>query len=232
MKKRKKRKKKLESQLLAYGVAAGTALAMAPSVRAAIQYTPAHITLDSNTPSAGIDIDNDGFIDEFSISYWSAVTAVGAFSYWGARVIPVVNAAVFEGSGFFPSIPARLSFGAPISTAHATWDTGSGPLFSNFRCYGVYANFTHNNGNPAYLGIQFNPGDGTRYGWIRIEDIALDYTSLSITGWAYEDLAGASILAGEGGTPVPIPSSLALLAAGAAGLAALRRRNREKSEPA
>jgi hypothetical protein len=72
--------------------------------------------------------------------------------------------------------------------------------------------------------------DNRDYGWVRLE-----YTSgasglpnsMTVLSWAYDD-TGASIIAGDTGSapsaPEPSTAAMALLAAGAAGVVALRRR--------
>ena len=75
-----------------------------------------------------------------------------------------------------------------------------------------------------YFGFQFaNEADSlTHYGWGQIH-VGAVATDRQLTALYYESTPGAAILVGATGV-VPEPSSAALLAAGAAGLAAFRRR--------
>ena len=74
-----------------------------------------------------------------------------------------------------------------------------------------------------FLGLKFDFIGETFYGWVGVEVDQTDYTA-TVTGYAYED-TGGDILAGE----VPEPSPLALLAMGATGVAALRRRRKKSN---
>jgi hypothetical protein len=75
-------------------------------------------------------------------------------------------------------------------------------------------------GETGYLGLEFDILGARHYGWARLS-VGQDATA-TIHDWAYEGDPGATILTGQ--TQVPEPSSLALLALGAAGLAAARAR--------
>jgi len=79
-------------------------------------------------------------------------------------------------------------------------------------------------GTTAFMGVKFfDAADDPLFGWIRVTGGPTAGFPATIVDWAYED-TGAGILTGAG--IVPEPSSLALgcLAAGAAGVAAWRRR--------
>jgi hypothetical protein len=89
----------------------------------------------------------------------------------------------------------------------------------------------------GFAGVKFTEGGQPHYGWVRLEYSAWpDGSPVSITAidWAYNDVAGAPIRAGQtsdesGSSLVPEPSgkALALLAAGAMGVLAWRKRRRE-----
>lgn len=83
-------------------------------------------------------------------------------------------------------------------------------------------------GTEAFLGLLFDgPGAALYPGWADVRVDSID--SVSLLGYAYED-TGAPIRVGDTGngqtTTTPEPGTLSLLALGAAGLAALRRRRR------
>jgi hypothetical protein len=83
-----------------------------------------------------------------------------------------------------------------------------------------------NNGATGIAGFQLNNGD---LGWIKLKWASGDAypSTLTALSWAYNTTPGAAILAGDSGAvPEPGTASMALLATGAAGLLAWRRRRR------
>lgn len=77
----------------------------------------------------------------------------------------------------------------------------------------------------AFIGLQFDLSGATHYGWM---EVLADDGDITLRRYGYEDVANTAIT-----TPqllsVPEPSSLALLAAGAAGAPLLRRRRQQKT---
>ena len=74
------------------------------------------------------------------------------------------------------------------------------------------------------MGVKFfDAANDPLFGWIRIAGGATAGIPATIVDWAYES-SGAGILAGE--IPEPTTAALGYLAAGAAGLAAWRRRKK------
>ena len=76
----------------------------------------------------------------------------------------------------------------------------------------------------AFMGVEFfNASNNPLFGWIRVTGGPTLGFPATIVDWAYED-SGAGILTGVGIIPEPSSVALGCLAAGAAGLAAWRRR--------
>jgi hypothetical protein len=87
-------------------------------------------------------------------------------------------------------------------------------------------------GEPGYAGFAIGTGGGDfRYGWLKLEFLTDPNTNLpqvlEALAWGMEDTPNVAIKAGDTGpapTPEPGTMALSILAAGAAGVAALRRR--------
>jgi len=127
----------------------------------------------------------------------------------------------------------KLPFGAHISTvpgAGAGWGRGHIDLASQTTSAGLLNEHGWAANATGLAGFRFSTTNGALdYGWVR-----LSYTlgtngfanSITATDWGY-DPNGDPVTAGEGAssaTPEPSTMALAILAAGAAGVAALRRR--------
>jgi hypothetical protein len=112
-----------------------------------------------------------------------------------------------------------------FNASHHVAALGAGVMVDGTSLLGTYQTMTPEfTGVTAFMGIEFpDASNNERFGWVRITGGASSGIPATIVDWAYED-SGAGILTGA--TVVPEPSSLALgcLAAGAAGLAAWRKR--------
>ena len=95
--------------------------------------------------------------------------------------------------------------------------------FVDYSAYGYPGQLPE--GQAAYLGVRFDLGQGFQYGWIGVIATNLgggpptNNIALDAFAWGYETEPGVPIAAGA-----PEPGSLALLAFGAAGACARRRR--------
>jgi hypothetical protein len=124
----------------------------------------------------------------------------------------------------------KLASGAVIS-AGQSFISRSFPLLRRKNLFSYTGAFL--NSSIGFAGIKFAQGGNTFYGWIRLHvNIGPGNNSVSVNAidWAYNDVAGQSILAGEGtpsAAPEPSTTAMALLAAGSAGVLAWRRRRQQ-----
>ncbi len=123
-----------------------------------------------------------------------------------------------------PAFPTGFDEGGLAARVHISYS------FS-YTYYREFGNFLNYLGQERYLGVSFEFEGDRHFGWIGIRVDQLNRLSGEITGYAFETISGRPIRAGQ---IVPEPSSLALLAAGAGGLLALRsaRRPRRKKDRA
>lgn len=180
-------------RLAQYG-ALTAAIAGVGTVNGQVNYTDLGLTEVDNT-SYNLDVDNDG-TPEFTFTQAS----------YNLFAIPTgINAALLGSSSSSYMYPFALSSGATISNSQSIWIPNNGYNQSlNFsNClYGNWCNPT----TDKYLGLRFEIGGETHYGWARLSVYNIpgvgDYpnTGWAITGYAYEETANTSILAGDTGT--------------------------------
>lgn len=194
----------------AYTLAAGAAASMGTNVAdAAIVYSgPQNISIASGN-SQDLNLDGDAFNDILLKNY-----NFGGGPYQGASV------------NFFPGKLVGFSSGLAYVSALAAGaiidSTTAGPSFTGSMAYGAAnPNAQFNNVTDAYIGLSFPAGGNTYYGWVRV-DVNNAAKTFLVKDWAYESEAGLGIKAGAG--LVPEPATLGLLACGAAGIAAIRRK--------
>jgi len=193
--------------------AAGSALAMSGAADADIIYSGVqNVTVEQGgTTFAGIDVDGGGDDMTIVVNNFGFAMAYGAngaqipysgTSYWARRF----------GSG--STIGSGADFNSSTKFIRATNVKGS--TFGNWKL-----------SSNGIAGFQLGSGN---FGWIRLhaENTGGLVDKLTAIDWAYED-SGATIAAGAtGSSGVPVPPSLALLATGAIGVAAMRRRRRAR----
>ena len=242
-----------------YAAAAGAGLVMAGGADAAIIYSGVQNvsvqidpTLQGTSPfnnsvgSAAIDMDGGGDDVNLRLNFignnpgtLSGVTT----SYYGIAIVVGAGGGEFLAGTTNNSASVNgANFAAGAVIGGGVFSAGSAGLVHSQKHIGSAASSAIDLGNfqlgqIGFVGIQLASGN---YGWIRllIEDLGdnnpfggaggLPGTGypdrITAIDWAYED-SGAPIYAGA----VPVPTPLALLAAGALGLAAFRRR---KTAPA
>jgi hypothetical protein len=154
----------------------------------------------------------------WDLNFWST----SSFRAW-ANNTASPNDGVMATPGGSTTLVGALSAGTFVDSSQNFIRTTAAPVASGTGAFQVNAN--------NYIGFRFlNEADGQlHYGWAMIAlSGALNTAPRSIVEMWYESVANTGIQVGDtGATGVPEPSSAALLALGAAGLAALRRRKRK-----
>lgn len=241
-----------QSRWIAYaGAGAATALVGANTAEADIHYVAG---VNAVFPAGSSAVQTFAMDNGAVIRFVNISTSSGG----GAALFRLQGAAVsnmFRGTaaGAF-RYPSNLAFGASIAAGpfaafnanfFATLAYGNGFAHSKFLSPGI-----------GYIGFKFNGGSGIEYGWARVNmtgDIANEGpgsggsgvlsgltpkhvgpktintpgNGFTLLDYAWADV-GTSITAGQ--TQVPEPSSLGLLAVGAAGLLLWRKRRAKNAE--
>ncbi len=192
------------SKALWYSTLAASVSAV-PSAHGTIRYTD--VVPDTTATNVTWDLDNGGTAD-------FRLEVVGTTEK--SQVVPLGNA---TGIADFNGNADRLNAGETIGPATLFSEPGQ-----NRQLYdeGAPANFDWNVGSRGFLGLRIQLTGVEHYGWadVSINRVGTDSFNHTLFAYAYEDAPGQAILAGA----VPEPSTAALLVAGAAGVASLRRR--------
>lgn len=229
-----------------FAAAAGASMAAAHVAEAApVHVNPVDFSISIDTSSGSqayhqLDLNGDG-VDDFELGLYrflgfsitSSTTSSGSStfttSYFGTgsatmRGLQMGNGVLANGSNRVQ----QLSSGATIGPGGNFQELGrirtaSTYSFSNTNVIGTWAP-----GVDGFAGLQFRIGGQTHFGWIRLQMDVGAVTELpnrlTVRDWAYESSPDTAIAAG--GIPEPSTGGLACLAAGAAGVGALRRRKK------
>jgi len=221
----------VEKRLAGYGtMSVAVAAALVPNANAApIIYYPADVT----TPVGGAlyfnVVNGSTNTEPGSLGIPMPGESPGEFALFNEVGVTLQKAFVFGSSNNKFAVSQSLGGGSNSSAARLTFDTKIGQElnFANFfsslasnRPASVQAGHWNALGTD-YLGLEFEIGSQTDYGWAQIT-VNSNYT-ITLDGVAYNN-SGGSIGAGE----TPEPNSLLLMALGAAGLAAYRRKRAAK----
>jgi hypothetical protein len=191
-----------EKKLARYALAGSALLGIPAAAHAGTVYSG--IIDATATPVNPVAIDITGGSDfSFTLSPDS----------FGVHITANASTGNFFNDGLTP-----LAAGTPITLVN-TSSTGGELMKTEIPPTGPWASQS----GFAYLGLRFTMSSQEYLGWAQI---AIDpgTPSLTLHDYAYNDVAGESINAGDGA--VPEPSSLALFAMGAAGVVALRQRRK------
>ncbi len=223
------RKKSLEARLAAYG---SMSLALAaigmPATASASLITTNDITTTLSTPvyfdlyNGTFALGGTGGLDDFELVTRQASSAIHAYLFAKGTQFNASslngNKFAVTGSSSFGSV-AKLAPGVSVVGPTLNFATQFGTLASNLQSPATP--FGQWNGLPASgdVGLSIVRSGNTYYGWANIV-VNSDYT-VTLKAFGFNETPDASQLAGDA---TPEPSSIVLLALGAAGIAAYRRK--------
>lgn len=223
-----------------YALAASAAgvgiLSLAQPAQAEIVYTKTHQLILLNT-TYNLDLNHDGVTD-FAISNGGCITgttncetAVSAL-----YAIPVAGNSVEGRSRFGANNAYALPLGARIGPTQPFLTTKALMVFDiSSVCHPSSQGTFWCGARNKYLGLRFEIGGETHYGWARLSTGANGHRlEALLTGYAYETIPNKPIMAGviatpddvetSSSTPLSKPATLGVLALGAPGLPIWRRK--------
>lgn len=162
-----------------------------------------------------------GGMGEFRLDHAYSYFSYGSGSSFSSSAAWLSGVAGGKIQGF--SNVERLDFGALIST-DAYWNPALLLASNDYSSGGYFGSFDP--GKEGFVGLRFTDlqMDQHFFGWARLR-VESDATA-TLLDFAYED-KDSRIRAGDGVAPIPEPSTLLLLASGAAGFALWRRRQQK-----
>ena len=225
----------IENKLARYSAVAGATLAAcaASSDAAIVHVTGSPVSLSGPNSFASWNIDGAGAGEmEFRQSFSSSQTTspIGStcigFSTTSSGATTCTSYTPLYSTFTTTLLNALFASGSTAAIMNATSNNqtvGSSDSFLNFPTVTSFSapQLPFVNGQQL-IGFRFRDGITDLFGWA---DVTVGPQSLTISEWAYDD-TGASIVKGA----IPEPSSMALLAAGAAGFGLYRRRRETRSK--
>ncbi len=223
-----------KSTLLKYSAALGAAAALATSAEAGIIHTNGPIA--ATVPGYGtvqnqINVGLGGDVVNLKVvhnedTFFHQNASARVFGSTAGRV--KFASVTFDGD--LVPFAANFALNAPIGPAlHFVQD----PLVQINHWGNNRGDFRGN--QTGFAGMELTIASNVYYGWVKLSVASDGYgtvTGMTALEWAYNDVAGQAIAAGDIGsgggggseTPEPATAGLAVLAAGSAGVLAWRRR--------
>jgi hypothetical protein len=222
-------------QLTSYGLIATATgvgiLALALPVDAEIVYTPAHVVIGGRERFT-LDVNHDG-IPDFILSNRNFCTTDICGRTLRALPAQANNKIVGMKGIFVVDYASALKRGSQIGSSRQFLGKLMAASGTEYGTGGQWLNVTN-----RYLGLKFTVSGQVHFGWARLNVVAgSGKITVELTGFAYETVAGRSIIAGQTKGQLETGSNgrgdrldfadqvmrLGLLAQGAAGLDAWRR---------
>jgi len=214
----KSHRSSLRRQLPHYAAAATAASIAAPGLSGAIVHVTTPVILIAPNTGVTWDINGDSVND---FGFQNVDTGAGTMKFEGYQAGN--NFVKNTGSSGFRITKLTPGFGigpTMVGKNFATAGYNGGSLTQAGHAVGGLIFGTQE------VGFRFNISGQIHYGWA---DITLASQALIIDDWAYESTANTPITAGAVPEPAQSTTGLGLLALGAAGVAAYKRRKAQKA---
>jgi hypothetical protein len=182
----------------------GLTILSAERAEAAVIYSGPQNIIVNETAFPGLPIDIDG---DLTIDFTAYDQTPGTGQVFAAYP-------TFTGPNDVVGVPNTL-YSLPAGTSIGPGSPFVGPNGGSNGYFGFLS-------GPGLAGFKFVTASSMHYGWVRL---ATSPTNFTVVDWAFESVPNAPILAGATAA-TPEPSTMALLALGAAGVTALRRRKK------
>jgi hypothetical protein len=205
-----------ERNLSTYALAAGAACLAGTGVHGEVIQQTLNLDVPLAGGAIGLDLDGDA-VDDLIVENRTEPYYSGS---WQVIQTPTTEAMTNEiytvpGIGDFSYATPQAS-GALIDAAGLTY------YFTNLSYGGLGPVVPALDAGPILLGFSMDVAGAQHFGWVRLA-VDLDTGTYTILETAYEDTPGLGIEAGSL-VSIPEPTSLGMLAAGAAGVGLYRRR--------
>lgn len=226
---------RLNMYALAASAAGVSVLSLAQPAEAKIVYTPAHVTIGD----FALDLNHDSKVD-FYLDHYIRFHSGGSISTLRVCHSGSCNSTNL-GSNASNQVRGSSHGGAVALRAGAKIQKGyrflgkdtlvpmGARLFNSFASTTLWTGQWVNGGNGVknrYLGLKFKINGRFHFGWARLTVTTSKRSfTATLTGYAYETIAGKAIIAGKTKGPdviTPQPASLAHLATGASAIPAWR----------
>lgn len=247
------RKARLTRRLAAYSLAAGAAVTAAEQTQGAILHTNLNAVVNTGgsysfgvsgneftltVPSNyNLNFKSQGPGYVYSSGSWGAEVKINGNGGNGIAEEPFFTKGQKIGYDYYAGVYTSFNNEKRVANRSFWWYNSNGNI-------DITKNETNDfpSGNTKYLGLEFKSGGDSYYGWLRLsiaKNPASDPTTpgqaagftVSLLDFAYNNVAGALIEAGQGeGSTVPEPGTLGMLALGAVGLLAWKACQRRKND--
>jgi hypothetical protein len=186
--------RRLNSYAIAATAAGVSALALTPRSEAKIVYTKTHQVIGFNGIYA-LDINNDGIFDVV-LSQWYASSNYRGLTGLGLVAKPGIgNGVVATSQGLASALDRGVRIGASqrfLSLSRSNQAASMVDVQSSSSGRGLWKNV-----DDRYLGLKFQLGGQTHYGWARLRVQMVNGITATLTGYAYETVPNRPIRAGR-----------------------------------